>query len=206
MERYLDGWLGRLFDVLEEELEGPSFIFVTSDHGEEFGEHGDRGHGRSLYREVLSIPALLQTPEADSGRILSKLEARDFYDVLALLGRSPWNEIRGWLSARGETERMSSIFYSMETFLKRPYENYVSMRSIEARDHALVWSGYGSTVELYDMEADPGQKRNIVRERPQLAADLKNILHNRPEHWARLEPIAESEETVKMLRALGYVE
>lgn len=204
--RYLDGWLGRLFDVLGEDLEGPRFVFVTSDHGEEFGEHGDRGHGRSLYREVLSIPALLQTPGADSGRIEGKLEARDFFDVFARLGRSSWDEIREWLAARGETERMSSIFYSMETFLKRPYENYVSMRSIEAQGHTLVWSGYGSTYELYDVEKDPEQKRNLARERPNLLADLRNILHSRPERWARREPIAESEQTVKMLRALGYVE
>jgi arylsulfatase A-like enzyme len=61
--RYTDDQLRLLF----EELEAAGFlddalVVVTSDHGEEFGEHGGRGHGRSLHREVLQVPLIVWAP------------------------------------------------------------------------------------------------------------------------------------------------
>jgi len=45
--RYLDEQLRRLVEGLEAQLDGHTHLFLVSDHGEEFGEHGERGHGRA---------------------------------------------------------------------------------------------------------------------------------------------------------------
>ena len=57
--RYADSQFGRLLEVLRElRRYDDSLIIATSDHGEEFWEHGDFAHGRSLFDEVLQIPLI----------------------------------------------------------------------------------------------------------------------------------------------------
>lgn len=55
---FADAQLARLFAALD-----PSaIVVVTSDHGEEFGEHGLRFHARSLYNQVVRIPLIIRLP------------------------------------------------------------------------------------------------------------------------------------------------
>ena len=57
--RYLDEQLGLLFTELEREnVLNNTLVIITSDHGEEFLEHGVMGHGYSLYRPSLQVPLL----------------------------------------------------------------------------------------------------------------------------------------------------
>lgn len=61
--RRVDDALARLFAALDElELWENTVVIVTSDHGEEFLEHGQIGHERTLSREALSIPLLIAAP------------------------------------------------------------------------------------------------------------------------------------------------
>ncbi len=65
--RYTDAKLGEFFDELRDRgLFDAAVICVTSDHGEEFGEHGLLGHGDTLYVEQLHVPLLLKLPEGES--------------------------------------------------------------------------------------------------------------------------------------------
>ena len=61
--RYVDDRIGRLMARLRElGLYDDSLILFTSDHGEEFGEHGGLEHGHTLYDEVLRVPLLVKLP------------------------------------------------------------------------------------------------------------------------------------------------
>jgi arylsulfatase A-like enzyme len=61
--RYVDHNLGRLFAALKQMgIYDQSLIVLTSDHGEEFWEHGAYYHGHSLYNEVVSIPLIMKLP------------------------------------------------------------------------------------------------------------------------------------------------
>ena len=78
--RFLDPHLERLFQTLEG-LSRTRVTLVTSDHGEEFGEHAARGHAQTLYSEVLAIPAVLQIESGSRPTpsvVGHKLEGRDF--------------------------------------------------------------------------------------------------------------------------------
>jgi arylsulfatase A-like enzyme len=60
---YMDEELGRLFRELDRRGLGENtLIIVTSDHGEEFGEHGVFWHGNSLYRASVAVPLLIKLP------------------------------------------------------------------------------------------------------------------------------------------------
>ncbi len=60
---YNDGEIGKLVARLKElDLYDDTLLFVTADHGEEFGEHGASRHGKTLYQQVLHIPGVLKLP------------------------------------------------------------------------------------------------------------------------------------------------
>lgn len=60
---YMDGALGRLFDTLRERgIMDRTLIVVTSDHGEQFGEHDLRNHGNSLYLPAVHVPLVIRYP------------------------------------------------------------------------------------------------------------------------------------------------
>ncbi len=55
-----------IFSILESKgyLDN-AVIWITSDHGEAFSEHGHYGHGKSLYQEELSIPMVIVDSKLD---------------------------------------------------------------------------------------------------------------------------------------------
>ena len=62
---WIDDNLGRLFSELERlDLAKDTLVVVVGDHGDEFFEHGSIGHRRTLFEEVLRVPAILRLPGA----------------------------------------------------------------------------------------------------------------------------------------------
>ena len=59
----LDAKLGNLFGELERRgILDNTIVIISSDHGEQFGEHAVMGHGNSLYLPVLHVPLLIRYP------------------------------------------------------------------------------------------------------------------------------------------------
>lgn len=65
---YVDDEIGRLWRSLPEATRANCTLVVTSDHGEEFGEHGDWEHGHAHHAEVLQVPLFLRGPGIPAGR------------------------------------------------------------------------------------------------------------------------------------------
>jgi arylsulfatase A-like enzyme len=96
-DRSTDDWLGRLFDVLREiDVWQDTAVIVTADHGEEFFEHGKKGHRKSLYDEVVHVPLVMRHPwKAWRGRRGEVTRSIDIYPtVLELAGIEPVRGIR----------------------------------------------------------------------------------------------------------------
>jgi len=61
----VDAALGRLFAALDSlGLSERTLVLITSDHGEEFRDHGSFGHGHSLYEEAVRVPLIVRAPGA----------------------------------------------------------------------------------------------------------------------------------------------
>ena len=66
--RFTDRHLGRFLDALKASgLDENTIVLITSDHGEEFLDHGKYGHNATLYDEVLRVPLLIRAPDAVRG-------------------------------------------------------------------------------------------------------------------------------------------
>ena len=210
--RFLDGELDRLFGNLDSELPGPRALFVTSDHGEEFGEHDGLGHSQTLYSEVLEIPALLQIGDADAVAIDAELEGRDFFDLLLRLGAGETLDAATWAATAAHQARVASLQFAKDPgrselihYLVRPYRDRIYNRMIQRGDWRYIWSAFGRTDELYDLSSDPLERRNVARHEPDLVASLRAQLDQSPPYWTQLVPIRLTEEALEQLRQLGYL-
>jgi arylsulfatase A-like enzyme len=68
-----DQWIGELLASLREQgLEDRTLVAFTSDHGEEFLEHGGILHGDSLFEELVHVPLILAGPGIPAGTLRSQ--------------------------------------------------------------------------------------------------------------------------------------
>ncbi len=82
----VDRTLAPLFATLREGgLLEQTIVVVLSDHGEEFGEHGGFGHGRTLYDEVLRVPLLMRVPGLGARRETAPVTLADVAPTLLSL-------------------------------------------------------------------------------------------------------------------------
>ncbi len=176
---YLDRQLGRLFDELDARgVLKDTLVVLTSDHGEEFNEHGILGHGQNLYSQVLHVPLLIVGPGVPAGRSVSEpVSLRDLpatlTDLIHLANRSPFpgrSLARHWAESNppasdADDPVMSEIDDDDGKFREGP-----PSRAIVASGRAYIRSGEGRE-ELYDLLRDPGEKNDLhgaAGERPVL--------------------------------------
>jgi arylsulfatase A-like enzyme len=64
---YVDSEVGKLLGSLKSlDLEDNTVVVITSDHGEEFLDHGGFEHGHTLYDELLRVPLIIKDPDSVS--------------------------------------------------------------------------------------------------------------------------------------------
>lgn len=69
--RWVDFQIGRLLQRLDElKLTDDTLIVITGDHGEEFFEHGSKGHRLNLHEETLRIPLIVAGPTVHAGQVI----------------------------------------------------------------------------------------------------------------------------------------
>ncbi len=205
----LDAKLGELFAELKERgLWDTTLVVLTSDHGEEFYEHGSMGHGQSLHRELIDVPLVFKPPaawRAEGGRAVDALvELRNVTPtVLEAAGAPPLGvdarSLVPWITGR-PPDGDPAAFGVAEA------QDQVVIRTADLK---LIARRDGTAFELYDLTADPGETADVTRQRRGELQRLRSYL----EAWREdLRPAAATEsqeidpETLEGLKALGYVE
>ncbi len=86
--RWVDNKIKSLFELLETRGDlDRTVVVITSDHGEEFFEHGILGHERTIHRQVLKVPLIIRAPGFAPRRIESPVSQVDIFStILDLLG------------------------------------------------------------------------------------------------------------------------
>lgn len=131
----LDATIGQLFDTLQaRRLLENTLVIVTSDHGEEFGEHGVMGHGNSLYLPGVHVPLVVAWPgQVPEGcRIAAPVTLRDVPATIVSLagGAHPFpgrSLSRFWNDA--DKGRAPSVLHTSVTRARNLPERYPAGQS-----------------------------------------------------------------------------
>jgi arylsulfatase A-like enzyme len=201
--RYLDRQLADFFAKLDQVLAGPKVIVFTSDHGEEFFEHDDWGHGHTLYDELLHVPLFVHLPSGRAGRVEHALEARDLYTLVQDLARDPALDLEAWGATHARAVRYASQYLDRIEDA-RPDKKWTGLRRVEKDGLSLIWSAFGPTWQLYDERADPRELDNLIDREPARAAELRGELDSAVHFWSAPSEVSRTPEENEFLRQLGY--
>jgi len=172
---YLDDEIGKLMDLLETRgLLDNTVIIITSDHGEEFIEHGVPVHGNSLYRASVQVPLLIHWPSKVTGgtRVQQPVTLRDLpATILGLIGLNESGIFPGQslipnhgANENGLEASASPLLSEVKPAANLPEWYPVSkgeMKSLVADGYRYILNGDG-TEELYHFETDLWENNNLV--------------------------------------------
>jgi len=223
---YVDAvFIKELIDTLRTEgILDRTLIVFTSDHGEEFFEHGRKEHD-SIYGEVVRVPLIMRLPGALPGgmRIEQLVRGIDIMPtILELLGIPLDVEIQGTslLAAATDGKELNLKAHSDYNDFFPPVID--SIRSgpwfllMDQRTRSGGEPGDGSLprfFQLFNTDDDPGETRNLAEKYPEVAARLRTELRalriessrKHAEEGADQEKAAVDRWNVERLKALGYL-
>lgn len=196
--RSMDRALGGLVEALKQRgLYRDALILFTSDHGEEFHEHGWVGwHSHTLYDELLRVPLVVKLPDdrAAARRIGYQVRLTDLVPtVLDVLGMPVPQHLDGT---------------SLLPLVDGPPDGRrlaVSQRdgggssSIRSSDWKL-WDQ-----RLFNLDSDPGEMLDVSAQHPDVADALRGRLDQALEGAAEGADVELSKEEVERLKSLGYL-
>jgi len=208
----LDRALGELLEGLEaRQVLGRSWVFITSDHGESFGEHGATEHGTSVYSEQTRIPLIVVPPRGVD--LPAREEPVTLLDVAATIAAISGVPAFG-VGRDLRREQRSPVGAQIEFFGDpRPFRATLHGPLAATPARAVVRDGfklieYPSRRELYSLAADPGESRDLSRElvdvADQLAPSLPPLRRQDTGSAGGGRELSDAE--ARSLRALGYAE
>lgn len=208
---WTDEVVGRLLDGLNGlGLTERTLVAVIGDHGESLGEHGETGHGFFVYEPTTRVPFLLAGPYPGLAgrRVPGVVRQIDLLPtLLELLGvEAPATQGQSLVPAiLGRPDAPVLTGYS-EAFYARYHYGWSELRALrQGRWHFIE----APRPELYDLEADPGEQRNLASEERRTVAALRQELARLEQRTgpapAAAAPLEEDEETLRKLAALGYL-
>lgn len=180
-------------------------IALTSDHGEEFYDHGSFEHGHTLYGELTRVPLVLSGPGLAHGEVTGLVQHLDLFEGLLRLGGASAPSVPGRLDLFevARTGTAPPRYVVCENVLKGPPRT-----SITDGTHRLHIEQRGNVVELWRLDED-GIERERVGGASGTRRALRGELRRRrgglgPATVAGAVHIPDFE-TFEELRALGYV-
>ena len=207
---YVDACIGRLVAALGQSGRlDRTLIAVVADHGESLGEHGEAEHGMFLYESVLHIPWIMRLPgRARAGTIVSgQVRTIDVLPTLAAIAGVPMPRVDGESVAaliEGKTRRDTPTSFA-ETYYPKWHYGWSELKSV--RDDRWKFID-APKQELYDLRADPAERRNVSPDRSTLAAGMSRELGKIDGGFgaaANTEAPKPDADTLARLRSLGYV-
>jgi arylsulfatase A-like enzyme len=186
-----------------------TIVVITSDHGEEFWEHGNFVHGKSTYETVTRVPLIISVPGKAPTVIDNPVSQVDLAPtILRLAGIAAPETMQGEPLPMERADGPAKAVFAGSRFIKTSESNP------DRQDAVIVWpwklildhdrmNGPG---EFYDLSRDPGERHPIVED------DVAALLRRQLKGWKkavtrrRAPPsVDDYDEAAADLRAMGYI-
>ncbi len=216
--RYVDDNVGKLIVELRTlGLYDSSLIVLTSDHGEEFWEHGGVIHSHTLFEELLHVPLMIKLPGAGKpAQIDPPVSLESIYPTILELSGISYDPAR--LSASSLVPLWTGAPYEQAPLLayreELPYSPPSSISVLFSGFKYMRFLKDGSEMLFY-LNADPGEKQSLVgmdAEKLKEGRGLSDRLMQKAEALRRTYGLSAphklelDEETKNRLRSLGYLQ
>lgn len=205
---YSDEIVGSLLDHLRaKDLYDRATIVLLADHGEGLGDHGEDEHGIFLYRETIRVPLVIKLPGSRGGgrRIADPVQHVDVAPTLIDLAGLAVPAGLGGRSLRPVLEGSGTLphasIYS-EALSPRYHFGWSQLYALADERYRLIRSPRD---ELFDIAQDPGERRSIAAERPQVHAAMRGAIEALIGGGELQAPSAVSDADRQKMAALGYV-
>lgn len=186
-----------------------ALVIVVGDHGEELLERGALGHGTTLHREVTHVPLLIAGPGIRPRLVRDVVGAVDIAPtVRELAGLAPMAAAQG----RSLVPLLEGRALAPRAAMAQLERRGRSVRALVTERHELIVphrEGRAGAPALYDLERDPGERRDVAREE---AATLRRLsrelrrLEALPAVAAAPAEVTLDDEQRGTLESLGYVD
>jgi len=207
---YTDHELGRLIAAIERKSPpGKTLIVALADHGESLGEHGEYTHGVFLYDSTLHIPLIVRGPGVPAGvRVSEQVRTIDVLPtVLDLMGGTPPAACQGRSLAPLFSRKTLAAQPSYgETLYPKMNMHWADLRAVRTDRWKYIRA---PKPELYDLEQDPGETKNIIGDHPKEYRELDQQLNavartadGKPE---KVRSTMMDPRTMEQLKSLGYL-
>ncbi len=222
---YTDYRVHELYDFLADNgILDNTLLIITSDHGDELGEHNLLYHSLCLYDTILRVPLIIRYPEIFGKRVVKEqVQLLDIFPtVLDALGldesiedidgqsflNGPQREfaIAEYFGFHHTRERIKELFPGLNHDALEKYDRRLTV--IRTDEHKFIQVSNDED-ELYDLSLDPGELNNIIHEEKEMARELQDKLKAWEESLDTEEMDTEvviDERTKRRLRNLGYIE
>jgi arylsulfatase A-like enzyme len=216
---FTDAGVDRLLERLNDlGLQEETIVIFTSDHGEEFLDHGFVGHLRTLYEELIRVPFIVRLPDGPQAAVVKHPVSLVSLapTVLDLVGidSSPY-EFQGAslkpLLMGEEVGESEEIFAEIDfTPLRDSWRDVTTNKKAIIVDRMkLIRDHLDNRTEVFDLEADPLETEDLTASRPALIPQLEQSLARAAEFAAtravKAEPAPLSQDEIEMLKSLGYL-
>ncbi len=200
-----DRALAELLDGLDDlGLRDDTILVVTSDHGEEFQEHGRLTHATQLYEELLRVPFVMVGPGVPKGRVAEVVQGIDVYPTLATVLGLPIPETLPGRNLLAEPYERRDVLSETASAIA-PDGSPTDLLAYRAMGWKLIDAPRVPRRELYNLNTDPRETTSVPEapEGPLLQERLEQLAATAPE-----PPRADGHDPAldEKLRDLGYIE
>jgi choline-sulfatase len=202
---YVDREIGRLLAGLP----GPGrrIVAAVGDHGEMLGEHGEKEHGVFLYQGALAVPLILAGPGVPAGRVIDGPAATRGLaaTLLALTGLSAQAGPFGApLPGVGTAVPATPASVYSESDMPASAYGWSPLAAATDGRYRLIVAPHP---ELYDLEADPSESRNLwgAPERAETVRQLQRVIADANRGARKTDAPPDAAELAGSLRQLGYL-
>jgi arylsulfatase A-like enzyme len=201
-----DAQIARLISHLEaRDLLDDTLMVVAGDHGESLGEHGEDSHGMFIYQEALRVPLIMRGPGVVPRRVSAPVRLVDVMPTVLDMfgvGTPPMDGLSLTRLLAGAEEGSSREVYAESLYPQR--FGWASLRSLRADRYKVIDA---PRPELFDLESDPYEQRNLFESKPSVAAGMLTRLRSFDSEWGRTVDAAPDVDRAfaERLASLGYV-
>ncbi len=192
--RFTDEGISRLLGELERlGVSDDTWVVLVADHGEEFFERGWLGHTRTLYDELIRVPLVIRPPGGGDPRVVQEplslvslmptlldllgidagdpsLPGASFAPLITGVGS--WRPAAIYSEVDRYDERAGQRAQTAAANSKFPTRSMLHKQALVEGRWKLVVDQLGGSRELYDLDADPGERNDLADREPQVVVRM----------------------------------